>query len=408
MPRLNLFNPSTAGADRAEISDGTIEMVNVYIDQIGGTPVFKTRPGLAELHDTGLGGRIDLYWWEAKRVLIIAGGRKIYAKSTENGDLNDITTATSADIFPFNSRVFFAADEYGVTMSTGQHMLWWGGDTDVKAAKITDTSAPSPITSLAYLKGYTIASKQNTQAFYFATRGPEDAITSPPPWNPIFLNASAAPDDIIALGAGWEELFILGRESTESHYVSDNVDIPFPALSGSVSETGILGAATLQKLGNTWMFLSSNKQVVRMNGRTPEVVSQAIDQELRRLDYHTRSEAFTLFNRFYVLTFTVDHKTFVYDIQNSSWYRWEAWSRTLYRFRRFNGISSAMCKSWGLQLVGGFDGQVFVCDPDVATDGSDVDLIRVKLRSGNIDHGTTRAKFVSDLNFRLRRGDHGE
>lgn len=405
MPKLNLFSPSTAGADRAEISSGALEMVNVYVDQVGKKPVFKTRPGLTELHDNSQGGRVDLYWWEAKRILIAAGGKKIYAKLKKNQELVDITPTDSADIFPLNSRVFFSADEYGVTMSAGQHMLWWGGSTSVKAARITDANAPSPITALAYLKGYTIASEQNSQAFYYATYGPEDAKTSPPPWNPLFLNASAAPDDIITLGAGWEELFILGRESTQSHYVSGDTDIPFPALSGSVGETGILGARTLQKLGNTWFFLSSHKQVVRMNGRTPEVISSSIDQELRRLTYFDRSEAFTLFNRFYVLNFTVDHTTFVYDITNGLWYRWEAWNRDLYRFKRWNAISSAMCKSWGQQLIGSFDGKIYLCDHDVATDGADAALIRVLIRSGQIDHDTSQTKFVSDMNFRLRRGD---
>lgn len=405
MPKLNLFTPSTAGADRSEVSTGAMEMVNVYIDQLDGNPAFKTRPGLTLLHDTGLGGRVDLYWWEAKRILVVANAKKIYAKTTESGSLADITPTASADIFPFNSRVFFSADEYGVTMSTGQHMLWWGGDTSVKAARITDANAPSPITALTYLKGYTVASKQNSQAFYYATYGPTDARTSPPPWNPLFLNASAAPDDIITLAAGWEELFILGRESTQANYVSGDTDIPFPPLSGSVSETGILSARSLQKIGNTWMFLTPHKQVVRMNGRTPEIVSQTIDQELRRLPTIEKNESFVLFNRFYVLNFTTDHTTFVYDISNGSWYRWEAWNRTTNVFRRFPGASSAMCKSWGQQLIGGLAGEVFLADHDVSTDGDTDNLIRVMIRSGHIDHGTTRPKFASDMNLRLRRGD---
>lgn len=403
MARINIFAPVASGADRAEASSGALEIINGYVDAISETPGIKLRPGSGLLHDTSAPGRVDLYWWEAKRILLVTCGKKIFAKTSRGGNLRDITPVSSADIFPFNSRVFFSADEHGVHISAGLQILWWGGDTSIPAQKVTGDFVPSEITSLTYLKGYTIASVLNTQEFAYALYGPTDPRTSPPVWQAQRPTASASPDDIITLGSGWEELFILGRESTQSHYASGDVDIPFPALSGSTSETGIVNARTLQKLLNTWLFATPQKQVVIMNGRNAESISHSIEQELRRLTHYSDAEAFILFNRFYVLTFPTDQTTFVWDSVTRIWSRWEAWDNTIKIFRRFPYISSAYAKSWGLQIVGDFEGKIYYMDHDLTNDNGA--MIRMRIRSGHLDGGTEERKFPSEIRMRLRRGD---
>lgn len=403
MPRINFFAPVASGADRAEASEGALEIINGYVDVVSGQPSIKLRPGSSILHDTSATGRVDLYWWEAKRILIVTCGTKIFAKTSRTGSLHDITPVISANIFPFNARVFFSADEHGVHMSAGLQILWWGGDISTPAQKVTGDFVPSEITALTYLKGYTIASVLNTQEFAYALYESTDPRTSPPIWQAQRPTASASPDDIITLGAGWEELFILGRESTQSHYASGDADIPFPALSGSTSETGIVNARTLQKLLNTWLFATPLKQVVIMNGRNAESISDPIEQELRRLTYYSDAEAFTLFNRFYVLTFPTDQTTFVWDSNTRIWSRWEAWDNTIKIFRRFPYISSVYAKSWGLQIVGDFDGKVYCMNHDLTNDNGT--MVRMRLRTGHLDGGTGERKFPSEIKMRLRRGD---
>jgi hypothetical protein len=405
MPKINLIAPVVLGADEAETAQGALEIVNGYVETISKMPSIKMRPGLKELHDTGSNARVDLYWWEAKRTLLIATGRKIYAKTTQAGSLVDVSPVTANDTLPFNVKVLFAADEYGVTMTAGRHMLWWGGDTGQPAYRIVDANAPTRISSLVYLKGYMIASIPNTQRFQWALYGPTDSRTQPPPWNPLSISASATPDDIICMGSGWEELFILGRESAQSHYASGDVDIPFPALNGSVSETGTVNANTLCKLGNAWMFFTPNYEVVRMEGRNPTVVSREIDQALRELEHFDDAEAFTLFDRFYVLTFTQDQRTFVMDLTTGLWFRWESWDEYVTKFRQFKGVTAVLAKSWGQQIVGGSTGLVYESSYELAADEDD--LIRLQMRSGFIDHGTLDRKFSANLQMRLRTGEYG-
>lgn len=126
--KINLFAPVTAAADRAEADQGSIEITNGFVDMVSGQPTIKTRPGLREVHATRSGTRTSLYWWEAKRMLIIATGDRIYAKPSKKGALVDITPDNADDRFSAGVRVFFSADEYGVTMSVGLFMLWWGGN----------------------------------------------------------------------------------------------------------------------------------------------------------------------------------------------------------------------------------------------------------------------------------------
>jgi len=402
MPKLNLMAPIIMGADDAEASQGALEIVNGYIENSGGLPAIKLRPGLSLLHDTATGARVDLYWWEAKRILVIATGRKIYAKTSQTGALHDITPLLITSLFPFNAKVLFSADEYGVTMTAGTFMVWWGGDILQPATRVVDVNAPTAISSITYLKGYTIASVPNTQTFQWALYGPTDDRTIPPPWNPLSISASASPDSIICMGSGWEELFILGRESAESHYASGDATIPFPALNGSVAETGTVNANTLQKLGNGWVYFTPNYQVVRMEGRNPRVLSQAIDKELRRLQYFDKAEAFTVFDRFYVLTFPRDDRTYVFDNASQLWFRWERWDSNTVKYREFNGVTAVLAKAWGQQIVGGADGKVYELRYDFTSD--DDEVIRFRLRSGFIDHGTSDRKFSAELKMRLKRG----
>ena len=400
--KINLFSPITPGADQPEADQGLIEIVNGYVDQVSGQPTIKTRPGMKELHTLSNTTRVSLYWWEAKRILVIANGSRIYVKTAKTGTLKEITPANTADQFPTGARVFFAADEYGVTMSAGLFMLWWGGSTSTPAIRITDSAAPNTITSLAYLKGYIIASILNTQQFAYAVYGPLDPRTSPPPWSPLYQSASASPDDIQCLAAGWEELFVLGRESAQSHYASGDSTVPFPPLNGSVVETGIVNPECLQKLGNSWVFCTPHKQVVRVQGRTPTIVSQSIEQRLRRLSYFNRVHSYTLFNRFYVLNFYSDQQTFVYDLTNNLWYRWGAWDEEYKKYDRFVGFSAAYAKSWGQQYIGSFDGKVYELSHDITHDN--LQPIRLRVRSSHLDHGTAARKFSNELSMRLKTG----
>ena len=401
--KINLFAPVTAAADKAEADQGSIEITNGFVDMVSGQPTIKTRPGLREVHATRSGTRTSLYWWEAKRMLIIATGDRIYAKPSKKGALVDITPDNADDRFSAGVRVFFSADEYGVTMSVGLFMLWWGGNLTKKAQRITDNSAPFAITSLTYLKGYTIASILNTQLFAYAVYGPTDPRTSPPPWSPLYQSASASPDDILCLSAGWEELFVLGRESAQSHYASGDSIVPFPPLNGSVVETGIMNSEVLQKLGNSWLFYTPHKQVVQVQGRTPTIISKPVEKLLRKLTYFDKVHSFTLFNRFYVLNFYSDNKTLVYDIETGLWYQWNDWNETYTTYERFRGCSAAHAKAWGQQFIGDFEGNLYEMSYEVTHDN--LQPIRMRVRSAYLDHGTSGRKFSTDLSVRLRRGE---
>jgi len=399
MPRLNLISPIFPGGDKSEISQGSIDVINAYVEFSGNEAFFRLRPGLSEAYSTGQTGKVYLFWWETRGYLIACVNRRILVKITKVRNWIDITPVNSCDSLPYNGYVFFSADEYGVTMCAGRHMLWWGGDVSQKAQRITQVN--QSVTALTYLKGYTIASLQNTQNFITATYGPTDNRSQPPTWNPLFLTASSQPDNIITLSSGWEELFILGRDSTESHYATGNSEIPFQLLNGSVGEIGIVNNRCLAKIANSYVFVTPNKEIVRMNGRTAEVISRPINDQLQGFNVD-RSEAFAMFNRFYVVTFTKDDVTFVFDTVTNLWYKWLSWNTEQDKYNRFPGVSCVNAKSWGQQIVGGQDGQVYVANYAENTDAGNV--IRLEITTANIDYGTLKRKFPQNLTFRLKRG----
>lgn len=401
MPRINLLSPITPSASAAEANEGAMEIINGYVDKLSGYPVIKTRPGLELVDTLPNAKRVDLYWWEAQKKLIIVCGAKVYYKRTFTATPVDITPVLSTDKIAYNVKVLFSADEYGVTMSTGTHMIWWDGSS-ANCIRITDANAPSEITGLTYLKGYTIASEVNTQKFYWATYGATDSRSAPPPWSAIQLSASSAPDNIVSMSSGWEELYLLGRESVESQYVTGDATVPFKSLQGSVGEVGCVNNQVLVKMLNTWLFLTPNRQVVVMQGRVPKVVSQSVEGIFRDMSSFEDVEAFSLFERFYVLTFRSENTTLVYDTQYQLWYRWEVWNSSAHLYDRFLGVTSASAKAWGRYMVGSHNGKLLVADYKYLTD--DETAIRGQITSAHIDHNTFERKFVNEVKLRLRRG----
>lgn len=396
--QLNIYSPANFNGDKAETAQGIVELVNGYIEQTSGVPVVKMRPGLSVKHSLNTGNRVNLFWWEAKQKLIAISGNRMFVKASKTGALVEVTGITLGS----GNRVFFSADEHGVTMSAGLQIQWWDGQSS-SVVTVSDPAAPSAITSLTYLKGYTIASILNSQQFAFAVYGPLDSRSAPPPWNPLYISAAANPDNTMCLAAGWEELFVLGRESAQSHYASGDATVPFPPLNGSVVEIGTVNSKTLQKLDNGWFFLTPSYQVVKVQGRTPAEISQQIEQDMRNLTYYDKAEAIALFNRFYMLSFPSDHKTFVFDTRYNTWYRWEAWDSTNARYRKFPGISAVYAKPWSQQYVGGFNGEIFEMSHSTTEDNSEI--IRLAILTGHLDHGTDKRKFSQSLSLRLRRGE---
>ena len=399
MPKLNLFSPITPGAQAAEADQGAMKIINGYVDKLSGRPVIKTRPGLTLLDQLDSSVRVDTFWWEAGRKLIIASAGKIWYKTNIDDTPTEITPAAGS--ISYNARVFFSGDEYGVTMSSGIRIIWWDGET-AEGVVVTDSNAPNRLTSLTYLKGYTLAGGLNTQTFHWATYGPTDSRDLPPPWSVLTLSASAQPDDLICLDSGWEELFLLGRESVESQYVTGDATVPFRSLQGSVGEVGIVNSAVLKKSSKAWIFLTPNRQVVMIQGRTPKVVSQAVEYAFREMDGFKDVEAMILFDRFYLLNFYAEKTTFVYDTETSLWYNWLFWNTDTKTYSEFIGVTSTHAKEWGRHIVGGKEGQLYMSDFSEVLDNDT--YIRGQIISAHIDHGTLERKFVDKVKLRLRRG----
>lgn len=401
MPNINLLSPITPGAQAAEANTGSIRVVNAFVDKLSGLPVLKTRPGLKLIDTIEEKARVDVYWWEARKMLLAVCGARLFYKLNLTSTPVEVMPASGTNPVARNVPVMFAANEYGVSISTGQHQIWWDGKTNTYQ-QVTDSNAPANITGLTYLKGYTIASELNTQSFAWATYGPTDDRSQPPVWNPLRLSASASPDDILAMASGWEELVMLGRESVESQYVTGDSTVPFKSLQGSQSEVGIINRNVLAKLKSTWIYATPNRQVVILDGRVPRVISTPIEYKLQEMEAYDDCEAFTLFDRFYILNFKSENRSYVFDTQYRLWYNWETWDTKYKIYRKFLGVTSAHAKSWAKHIVGGYKGQIYESDYSYLLD--DTQFIRGEILSANIDHGTEDRKFVDRIVLRLRRG----
>ena len=400
MTRLNLISPISPGAEAAEADQGSIEVYNAFVDKLSGSAVFKTRPGLVKLNELPDSARVDVHWLSARNYLIVVCGSKIYYKATLDGELIDITP--TGTLKPgYNAKVLFTSNEYGVMMSTGIGLIWWNGES-ANAVAVNDANAPTEISDLAYLNGYIFAVEKDTQKFAWATYGPEDPRDEPPIWSAFRLSASSSPDNLLAIATEFEELFLLGNSSFESQYITGDATVVAKSIQGAAGKKGIVNNKVLKSLANNYVYMTPNREVVFMQGRTPQVVSEPIAYQLEELDKWDDVEAFTLFDRFYILTFRTENRTHVFDVKTGLWYRWEYWNASDAKYTRFLGTSSAHAKDWGRHIIGGINGKLYMADYKTVTDGGD--LIRGKILTASIDQGTLERKFVSEIRLRLRRG----
>jgi hypothetical protein len=294
--------------------------------------------------------------------------------------------------------VSFAASEGWLYMANGGRILAWNGDVAVKAM---DAGAPMDFCDhVAYLDGYILGNYVNTQTFYY-TNLLTETNTTPATWNFVGINAEGSPDPLFSLKVGWREIMLFGFNSTEIWYNSGDT-IPFARLEGSFIEQGCIARYSPAMADNTWMWLNHERQVIRLEGRTPQVISQPIDNYLK--DFAKVDDAIgTIVDGFYVLSFPYADYTLAYNLKTKSWSIWAKWEPEKAGYNRWLGQLSVFVPEWNVHIVAGrTGGMLYVYDKSLMTDNGE--LIRTVYRSAHFDHGTLKRKRSKRLYLRVKRG----
>lgn len=194
-------------------------------------------------------------------------------------------------------------------------------------AQITNVNFPNGVNRATYQDQYFIVCGNGTQKFHISALG--DGFT----WKALdFASAEGSPDLLLNCVSIHRELWLFGDTTVEIWLNTGNPTFPFERSGNTFIEHGCAAADTVAKIDNTLFWLGKDDRggpvVWRANGYTPiRVSTHALEKAMQGYGNFSDARAFSYQQEghdFYVLTFTSDDHTWVYDAATGYWHE-RAW-----------------------------------------------------------------------------------
>lgn len=373
---------------------------DVIKDALGAT---VKRPGLSVFSDELPGVIQGQFYWKHTDLVYIVCDKGLYSLSKTgvvvliaSGLLENSQNVVWSESSDFTLVTAGAVKKLFLT--NGGRIVEYDGAT---AQKLSDSDAPINASHIIMFDSYMLSNDLSDPKLEESIK--LSKVADPINFEGAFFSAENKSDAINAIHRGWDEIAIFGSGSIENFY--NNGVAPFVPIPGGNIESGTLSPWTIKLAGNSYFYLDSDRKVIRLAGRQPIEVSQAIDNLLDGdVDYKgAEGDVLTIgSNKLYLLT--INDRTFVFDYQTNEWVgEWGFWDKNTATYQRFKARNFLNIKQWGKTLcTDKSTGTVYDIDFGVYQDADDE--IRSSIITGNIDHGTGRLKRSNELRLRLKRG----
>lgn len=380
------------------------------VESIGGTVTFEKyydaakddffnnlkRKGLGEFVDLGTGKKVDGLFYTNNQNFVSAFSDGRLFKIDEFGAVTEITgatinTGTKVTYADFGNVGFYA---------NNSKILKWTYSNPT-CSHIADAQAPTNATFLGFLDQYLLALKANSARFDWAD------TANPDNWLGEFATAESRPDNAVALIAAFGEIFIPGTTTGEHWADSGNPVAPFQRITGTITERGSRSPYSVVQTDNSFFFLDSQRRVIRMAGRDPQVVSNPFDRDFQSMDVIEDAIAMDYNaegDTKYVITFPTSKRTFAYDYKLDYWAEWSFWNEAKAIREHWIGNVGAYCSLWNKYLVGSrVDGRIYTASREFTKDGDNT--VATEMWTGRNNWGTDKRKVTQKIRFKVKRGD---
>jgi hypothetical protein len=387
-----------AASRRSTVSDSCIDG---YIDEM---LTVNRRGGLKAWIDLGTGvkGDGEFYWHQMDRLVTVSGGQVwLVASDGTKTELTGATMGTGNIVFADGNMVDGTPWLY---ITDGGYPVYTTGTTLTRLGAAS--GAPSACSHVCWTQGRFLVNETGTRKFYATDTNPGTGemdnayfLTSDNP-----LTAESRPDNLLYLGVSWEEILAWGSQGLEP-WRDDGVF--FSPVSGAFSPVGIAAPYSVVEADNTVFALclvdgGSKRAVVSMQGRTPQVISAAIERVLQGYTTVSDAIAWNTTNSEYVITFPTEGATWCYDYRNQKWYQWTYWDSNTASRTEFLGRYGAT--AWGkTYMMSRIDGQIYQYDRNTYTDSGGT--LRTEYVTGWLGGGNMTRLNLLRLN--LKRGQGG-
>ena len=399
-----------------------------------GTTLFKS-----------LGAPIRALWGGNNIVLVLAGST-VYEYNTTGALLASFAVANPSGAGP--GQFVFVPSGPGLTIATSGAILCWDGspgyDGSATYANVwyidgTTGTPPAVISGcgLGVIDAYGVVLRPGcSPAAGAADPVPINTIdqtqfnlsniflAGPGQWDPLqWAIKTGSPDALQALwtpgspGAGPEELWLIGQQTTEVWYDTGGSSLdpfPFQRVPGAFIATGAWAAQSIANVNNQITFLAGDARgvgiVVAMNGYTPQRISNhAIEYAIQQMQVAgVQLSAATGYSyqenghNFYVLTFPGSGgRTFVADFSCP-----DSSGRPMWHERARGGAIGSLSPSWQFHawaggqhfVAGGSDGNVYVSGVGTyQDDGNPILRARVSPQITNEKQWMRHSQFWLDI-----------
>jgi len=388
---LPIVGGSYKNVDEKALSNIGSSLLDGYLDETG---AWNLRPGLTSFLNLNTGRPVDgLFWWASQQVLIAVSDGSVFKITSKQGAVTDVTD----DPLEKNVRPTFAECMGNLYMANGGKIvkLTPAGVT----AYLTDADAPTAVTHVATLDQHLLANEVGTGRLHYSR------IAEPDNWDGEFITAESNPDRVFSVLTFLGEIYLAGPQSHEV-WVNDGVT-PFVPARNAFTGSGWAAPYSVAWVDGTLFGLDEDRQVVRLNGRTPIIISKGLNRYIQEFGTvsDARADKFVFAGRpFYLLSFPTEGKTLALDFSvgdPQGWAEWSYYDLTTGQHRPWLGSCVERADEWGYTLVGDRrTGKIWIMDSDAYLDGDEP--IRSVRISGNIDHGTMGRKRCAALRVRLK------
>lgn len=370
------------------------EMVDVIIDELGN---INRRPGLVEFCDLTTSAGVDgLFWWQTQGWMLAVSNGRLFKITANDGTFSEITITSGG--FEVGARVSWADFKTAIYAANGGKIFKIPNSGN--AAFLADADAPTTVTSVAFLDRYLLANEVGTY------RAHRSDVNTPDDWSSSWVSKEAQFDNLQAIAVANLELWLVG-EKTMENWFNDGAT-PFVRSSQGFVQRGTIAPASFVYCDSdsTFYWLDNNRQVVKLQGRTPAPVSLTLTkyiQEMATVTDATGDYIEIAGRPYYILSFPIEGKCLVYDFTKGAWYRWGYWNSGTATHDRFRPNVMALAPAWNYALAGDrANGKVYRFSTTAYDDDGD-DLVSL-VRTAHYNHGSEKLrKFCNGIYLRLKR-----
>jgi hypothetical protein len=282
------------------------------------------------------------------RAVITGETGQIYALSSV-GALLKLSTLVEGTDGPLEgvSRPSFCDDGDFVYIADGGGAKRWDGSSSTVEYL---GGSPPDFLDIVFLDHYIIGLQPNSQTMVFAgptadDRADVDASNA--------FEAEGLPDNGLKLAVTNRQLFCFGKESTEIFFNFGDSVVPFQRPSDGFLESGVGRArCSVVAADNTLFWMDQEQRFVKLEGRTPRMISGEIAKELKRLSVVADCwGAFVEIDGHFYVQWVFPHEgvAYRYNILTGGWGTREAFG-TEWEAPKMN--SYAYIPPWQKHLVG--------------------------------------------------------